>query len=228
MNDDCARKMKHLLTTLAAIFVATVTTLASAQELKGNVIEGEKKIAMCMGCHGILGFHTGFPEVYRVPLISGQGAKYIVSALTAYKKGERKNPSMRAVAETLSEQDMADVAAFYSAHGVVSGATLPAKAKEPSAEVAALIAKVGCTSCHGENFSKPIDPSYPKIAGQHPDYLYFALMSYKTEGKPMIGRANPIMGGMAKQFSNAELRLLADYLGSLDSDLRAIQRPKLR
>lgn len=221
--------MKHLLSTVAAILVASVTTVASAQDIKGNVIEGEKKIAMCMGCHGILGFHTGFPEVYRVPLISGQGPKYIVAALTAYKKGERKNPSMRAVAETLSEQDMADVAAYYSAHGAVAGAVLPAKpTKEPSAEVAALIAKVGCTSCHGENFSKPIDPTYPKIAGQHPDYLYFALKAYKVEDKPMIGRANPVMGGMAKQFSNAELRLLADYLGSLDSDLKAIQRPRLR
>ncbi len=220
--------MKHLLMTLVAFAVAGVTTLANAQELKGNVIEGEKKIAMCMGCHGILGFHTGFPEVYRVPMIAGQGPKYIVAALTAYKKGERKNPSMRAVAETLTEQDMADVAAYYGAQGVVPGATLPAKAKAPSPDVAALIAKVGCTSCHGENFSRPIDPSYPKIAGQHPDYLYFALMSYKTEGKPMIGRANPVMGGMAKQFSNDELHLLATYLGSLDSDLKQIQRPRLR
>jgi cytochrome c553 len=221
--------MKYLLMTVMAFVVATVTTLASAQELKGNVIEGEKKIAMCMGCHGILGFHTGFPEVYRVPLISGQGAKYIVSALTAYKKGDRKNPSMRAVAETLSDQDMADVAAYYNAHGVVPGATLPAKPTTPaSAEVAALIARAGCVSCHGDNFSKPIDPTYPKIAGQLPDYLYFALMSYKTEGKPLIGRANPVMGGMAKQFSNEELHLLADYVGSLDSDLKAIQRPRLR
>lgn len=226
---DCARKMKHLLTTMAAFLVASVTTLASAQEIKGDVVAGEKKIAMCMGCHGILGFHTGFPQVYRVPMISGQNAKYIVSALTAYKKGERQNPSMRAVAETLTEQDMADVAAYYSAHGVVQGATLPAKAsKAPSAEVSALITKAGCVSCHGDNFSKPIDPSYPKIAGQHPDYLYFALASYKTEGKPMIGRANPVMGAIAKQFSNAELRLLANYVSSLDSELKSIQQPRLR
>ncbi len=229
LNDDCARKMKYFLTTLAAFIVASVTTLASAQEIKGNVIAGEQKIALCMGCHGILGFHTGFPEVYRVPRISGQGAKYIASALNAYKKGERKNPSMRAVAETLSDQDIADVAAYYSAHGVVEGASLPAApAKAPDTAVAALLTKAGCVSCHGSNFSKPIDPTYPKIAGQHADYLYFALMSYKTEGKPLIGRSNPIMGGMAKQFSDEELHLLANYVGSLDGELKTIQQPRLR
>jgi cytochrome c553 len=221
--------MKHFLTILATFIVASVTTVASAQEIKGDVIAGEKKVALCLGCHGILGFHTGFPEVYRVPKISGQGAKYIMSALTAYKKGERKNPSMRAVAETLSEQDIADVAAYFSAQGVVQGASLPATpTKEPEAAVAALLAKAGCVSCHGSNFSKPIDPAYPKIAGQHADYLYFALMSYKTEGKPLIGRANPIMGGMAKQFSNEELHLLAEYVGSLDTELKTIQQPRLR
>ena len=220
--------MKQLLTTFAAILVASVTSLVHAQDVKGNVIAGEKKVALCMGCHGILGFHIGFPEVYQVPKISGQGAKYIVTALTEYKKGERKNPTMRAIAESLTAQDMADVAAFYSSHGVVPGATLPAKAREPSAEVAALITKAGCTSCHGENFAKPIDPTYPKIAGQHSDYLFFALKAYKTEGKPMIGRANPIMGAMVKQFSNAELQLLADYVGSLDGDLKTLQQPRLR
>jgi cytochrome c553 len=221
--------MKHFLTILATFIVASVTTVASAQEIKGDVIAGEKKVALCLGCHGILGFHTGFPEVYRVPKISGQGAKYIMSALTAYKKGERKNPSMRAVAETLSEQDIADVAAYFSAQGVVQGTSLPATpTKEPEAAVAALLAKAGCVSCHGSNFSKPIDPAYPKIAGQHSDYLYFALMSYKTEGKPLIGRANPIMGGMAKQFSNEELHLLAEYVGSLDTELKTIQQPRLR
>ncbi len=221
--------MKNSLISLAAFFVALVTSPVNAQELKGNVLNGEKKIAMCMGCHGILGFHTGFPEVYKVPKISGQGAKYIVAALTEYKKGERQNPSMRAVADTLSAQDIADVAAYYSAHGVVPGASLaPKPSKEPSPEVAALLAKAACVSCHGDNFAKPVDPAYPKIAGQYPDYIYFALLSYKAEGKPMIGRANPVMGAMVAQFSKAELKLIAEYVGSLDGDLKSLQQPRFR
>jgi len=90
------------------------------------------------------------------------------------------------------------------------------------------VAKAGCTSCHGANFSKPISPTYPKIAGQHPDYLYVALKSYKTTDKPLIGRSQPIMGGIAAQFSNAELKVLAEYVGSLPGELQTIQRARVK
>ena len=70
---------------------------------------------MCIGCHGIVGYKTAFPEVYSVPKIGGQHAAYIVKALQAYKSGERKHPSMVGVAASLSDKDMADLAAYYSA-----------------------------------------------------------------------------------------------------------------
>ena len=79
-----------------AVVVASVTSLSFAQDIKGNADVGKTKAAMCIGCHGIKGYQASFPEIYRVPMISGQGAKYIVAALTAYKKGERKHPTMRA------------------------------------------------------------------------------------------------------------------------------------
>jgi cytochrome c553 len=69
---------------------------------------------MCMGCHNIPGYKTAFPFVYHVPRIDGQHAPYIVASLRAYKSGERTHPSMRAIAAALSEEDMADLAAFYS------------------------------------------------------------------------------------------------------------------
>lgn len=85
---------------------------------------------MCIGCHGIQGYQASFPEVYKVPKISGQGEKYIANALTAYKKGERRHPTMKGVAYSLSDQDIADISAYYSTHGKVEGATLPDKATE--------------------------------------------------------------------------------------------------
>ncbi|MFO1245509.1 MAG: c-type cytochrome [Ramlibacter sp.] len=221
--------MNKLLTTMFALAVACVTAVSHAQEVKGDAKAGEKKIAMCIGCHGIKGYQASFPEIHKVPMISGQGAKYIVAALNAYKKGERKHPTMRGIAESLSDQDMADVAAFYSTHGVVEGATLPAKpSKQPSPQVDALLKKAACASCHGENFAKPIDPSYPKIAGQHADYLFVALKSYKTEGGATLGRSNGVMGGIAKQFSNAELKALANYIGSLEGDLKTVPERRFR
>ena len=222
--------MNKLLIKISALAVSFVTVSALAQDIKGDVKAGESKNAMCTGCHGIKGYQASFPEIYKVPMISGQSAKYIVSSLNAYKKGERKHPSMRGIAETLSDQDMADLAAYYSASGVVTGsAPLADKpSKESSEKVQALLAKANCASCHGANFSKPIDPSYPKLGGQHADYLLVALKSYKVENNAKVGRGNAIMAGMAKQYTNAELKVLASYLSSLDGELKTVPQNQFR
>ena len=225
--------MIKLFTTIFAVAVSfvtiTATTMAQAQDLKGDAKVGEAKNAMCIGCHGIKGYQASFPEVYKVPMISGQSAKYIVASLNAYKKGERKHPSMRGISETLSDQDMADLAAYYSNSGVVAGKEPPEKpAKEARADVQALLAKANCASCHGANFSKPIDPSYPKLAGQHADYLYVALKAYKVEKNPKVGRGNAIMSGMAKQYTNAELKAMSNYIASLDGELKTVAQSPFR
>jgi cytochrome c553 len=239
--------MNKLLTTLFALAVASVTGLASAQApaapanapaaaqqkpaapAPGGAKSLEAKVAMCIGCHGIKGYQASFPEVHKVPMISGQSAKYIVAALAAYKNGDRKHPTMRSIADTLSEQDMNDIGAYYEAHGKENGTALPEKAsKEPSPQVAALLQKAACVSCHGANFAKPIDPSYPKIAGQHADYMFVALKAYKTENNPAVGRSNGVMGAIAKQFSNAELKALSNYVSSLEGDLKVKPENKFR
>ena len=222
--------MNKQLTILSALVVSFLTATAAAQDVKGDAKAGESKNAMCIGCHGIKGYQASFPEVYKVPMISGQSAKYIVSSLNAYKKGERKHPSMRGIAETLNDQDMADLAAYYSASGVAANvAALPEKpSKEPGEKVQALLNKANCSSCHGANYSKPIDPSYPKLAGQHADYLLVALKSYKVENNAKVGRGNVIMAGMAKQYTNAELKVLANYLSSLDGEIKTVQPSRFR
>jgi cytochrome c553 len=221
--------MTKLFTTLFALAVSFVTVSAHSQDIKGDVKAGESKNAMCIGCHGIKGYQASFPEVYKVPMISGQSAKYIDAALHAYKKGERKHPTMRGIAESLNDQDIADLAAYYAQHGVTEGAAAAARtAKTPSPAVAALLGKANCASCHGADFSKPIDPSYPKIGGQHADYLFVALKAYKVENNKTVGRGNAIMAGMAKQYTNAELKQLANYLSSVEGDLKVIPQSSFR
>lgn len=221
--------MNKFSAAVAAALVSFVTLHAFAQEVKGDAKAGQSKAAMCIGCHGIVGYQASFPEIYKAPMISGQNAKYISNALAAYQKGERKHPTMVAIATSLSEQDMADLGAYYAQHGVVAGLSLPEKpAKEPSAAVSALLTKGACVSCHGANFAKPIDPGYPKIAGQHADYLFVALKAYKTENNPKVGRANGVMAGIAKQYSNAELKAMASYISSLPGDLKTVPQPKFR
>jgi cytochrome c553 len=103
--------MKKLFALLA---LAGIANVAAAADVAGNADAAKNKVAMCIGCHGIPGYKATFPEVYQVPMLGGQSAKYIESALNAYKKGDRKNPSMRGIAGGLSDQDIADVAAYYA------------------------------------------------------------------------------------------------------------------
>ena len=222
--------MKSLLPTLFRSLVAVATlsaaaTGALAQGAAGDAAAGKKKADMCIGCHGIMGYQNSFPEIHKVPKISGQSDKYIVAALTAYKSGERKHPSMRGIAGSLSDKDIADLAAFYSSQAGQAPADTP---KAASAEVSALLEKGACVSCHGANFSKPVDPSYPKVAGQYPDYLFVALKAYTVDGNHVVGRGNPIMGGMARQFKPAELRAIAKYIGSLDGELQTVPQSRFR
>jgi len=95
----------------AAVLMFAVSTSALAQ---GDAAAGLKKNALCEGCHGIPDYKTAFPFVYRVPKLGGQHAAYIVSALKEYKAGARSHPTMRAIAAGLSDQDMADLAAYYA------------------------------------------------------------------------------------------------------------------
>lgn len=225
--------MNKLFSTLSALAVASVTALyapaSGAEELKGDPVAGQRQIAMCIGCHGIVGYQASFPELHKVPKISGQGAKYLIAALNEYKTGARKHPTMRSIASSLTDQNMADIAAYYEVHGQgEAAAPAPTSPRVPSAAVAELLKKGNCVSCHGDNFAKPIDPAYPKIAGQHADYLYVALKSYKTENNQYVGRSNGVMGGVAKQFSNAELKALAQYVGSLDGDLKVVPESRFR
>ncbi|MDB5801751.1 MAG: cytochrome c family protein [Rhodocyclales bacterium] len=101
---------------ITAVLLAASLGLSAyaAQAAEGRPQIGKKKISMCIGCHGIPGYQTTFPETYKVPKLGGQYAPYIVSALQAYKSGDRKHADMNSIAATLSEQDMADVAAYYA------------------------------------------------------------------------------------------------------------------
>ncbi len=217
-------KKFHLAMFAAALAAGllTVAGSANAQDAKA----GQKKVDMCIGCHNIPGYQGSFPEIYKVPKIAGQNAKYIIAALTEYKKRERRHPTMDAVAATLSDQDMADVAAYYEQLG--KGPAAPAEPAAPPADVAELLNKANCVSCHGKNFSTPIDPSYPKLAGQHADYLYAALKAYQTDHNPRVGRNNAIMMGMARPFTHAEIKSIAGYLASLPGEVKTVQLDEFR
>ncbi len=105
----------------ALALVAALPLAAAAQQTPAPQTSApapqQVNVSACTGCHAIPGYQASFPRVYRVPMISGQSAKYIEAALQAYKKGERNHPTMEAIAKGLSDEEITALAAYYSARG---------------------------------------------------------------------------------------------------------------
>jgi len=119
---SCKKGKNAFMIRLTAICLGLGVALVPGftQAAEGNPAAGKAKSAMCAGCHGIPGYKTAFPVTYNVPKLGGQHAAYIVKALQGYKNGDRTHPSMRAIAAGLTEQDMADLAAYYTSTAVQS------------------------------------------------------------------------------------------------------------
>lgn len=107
---------RSIPTLTVALFagLSAITFSAQAQDVKGSAAAGQAKVWLCAGCHAIPDYRADYPLVYRVPKIGGQNAAYIYAALEAYKSGERKHPTMRSIAGSMTPQDMADVSEYYA------------------------------------------------------------------------------------------------------------------
>lgn len=179
------------LVALAA--VSTAPVLAD-----GDADAGRIKANTCMGCHGIPNYNNVYPT-YRVPMIGGQTPGLIVAALKEYKAGSRPHKTMQSQAANLTDQDMADIAAYLSkapAHpGTRTGGTNTENDKAKA-----------CAACHGPNGAKPVLPDAPVLAGQYANYLEHALNEYKTGL-----RKNAVMAGQAAALSAADIKELAAY-----------------
>ena len=108
------RNYFSIVITAGLLASAAAPALAQQPAPAGDAKEARKKIAMCEGCHGIPGYKTAYPAVYHVPKLGGQSAVYLASALNAYKAGQRSHPSMRGIAASLTDKDIADLAAYYA------------------------------------------------------------------------------------------------------------------
>lgn len=96
------------------LLLATALYSGTTGALAADAAVGRSKIGMCAGCHGIEGYRWAYPEVYHVPKLGGQHAAYLIKALQAYKSGARAHPTMHAIASSLTDADIADIAAYYS------------------------------------------------------------------------------------------------------------------
>jgi cytochrome c553 len=195
----------------AAVYLGAASVSAMAQEpaLQGNPQRGKQLSYTCLGCHGVDGYKNAYPN-YSVPELEGQHPEYLGTALKEYRDGDRAHLTMHSQASTLTDQDIADIVAYFA------GKPLTADSKpEGTVPAAAQL----CTSCHGAN-GAGITPQYPTLAGQHPDYIVRALEEYKKGG-----RKNPIMAGMAATVKDEDMAIIADYFSKQRPSLATESRP---
>ncbi len=191
--------------TILVLVLCCCTPLAAADPVAGQV-----KAYTCTGCHGIPGYNNVYP-VYKVPKIGGQNEAYLHGALVAYRNGSRSHPTMEAQAESISDQDLADIAAWLAGQGRAHGGEKTGAAGDAAAGQALAAT---CQACHGPTGNESLDPSYPKLAGQYPDYLAKALGDYRSGA-----RANPVMAGFAAALTDRQIADLAAWFASQGGDL---------
>jgi cytochrome c553 len=197
---------------LALGSLASTTVPAQDQPLQGNAQRGKAISYTCLGCHGIEGYKNAYP-MYSVPKLEGQRPEYLAAALQGYKSGDRSHLTMHSQASVLSDQDIADIAAYFAGKPLVS----KGKPAAPPPQAATL-----CVSCHGQD-GVAIAPTYPSLAGQHADYLYRAIDEYRKGG-----RKNPIMKGFAATLKDDDIQAIADYFSKLQPSLSTESRPYTR
>ena len=193
--------------------LAAATAFAQQPQDTGTVERGATLASTCLGCHGIEGYRNAYPD-YAVPRLAGQHQEYLADALKAYRSGARQYPTMHLQALSLSDQDIADVAAYLAGKPLVATSSdNPPEVPQP-----ALV----CTSCHGRD-GIGVTPMYPSLAGQHASYLARAIQEYQTGY-----RKNPIMNGLAASLKPADITAIADYFSSLKPGLHTESRPYFR
>lgn len=200
------RFLSKLVSAFAFAAMAMVITVPAHAE--GNAVRGKTLAYTCLGCHGIETYKNVYPT-FSVPKLRGQHAEYIVSALQEYAKGERSHATMHAHASSLSQQDIEDIAVYFSGEPVKS---VNRTVGTPPAAAAA------CAACHGRD-GVGIQGIYPTLSGQHADYIEHALESYRSGS-----RKNAVMEPFAKQLKPEEIRQVAEYFSKQQPTLKTVPR----
>lgn len=185
------------------------TCVAAPASAQGDADAGHLKVYTCSGCHGIPNYKNVYPT-YNVPRIGGQNHDYLVAALTAYQKGDRKHPTMRAQAESFDAKAINEIATYlaglkgeHSSRGNPDGDAEAGKTKSAA-----------CQACHGTDGNGTGDGQYPRLAGQYADYLAKSLHDYKSGA-----RINPIMQGFAATLSAEDIADLSAFFNAQEGPL---------
>lgn len=202
-------------------FIVTIllglSAVATANAAEGNAEAGKSKSAMCAACHGT----DGNSLVPMYPKLAGQSASYLVKQLADFKlgmtsagKSGRVDPVMGGMAMTLSEQDMADVAAFYAGQQATAGNGKDnAHGKKLYLGGNTEMEVTACVACHGINGKGMPSAGFPALANQSADYLKIQLEKFRNGSRN--NDLNGMMQGVAANLTDEEIVALSQYMSSL-------------
>lgn len=193
--------------------VAAALAAGPVAQAEGDAAAGQAKSVACAACHGA----DGNSELNPVwPRLAGQHASYIAKQLAGFKSGERKDTTMAPMAMPLSEQDMADLAAYFASQANKGGETAADKVELGQALYRAGNAKSGvaaCTACHGPAGMGVPAANFPRLSGQNVDYIVKALKDFRSGAR--VTDPNAMMRNVAAKMSDAEIEAVAAYVRGL-------------
>ena len=214
-------RIKAILFTVASLF-SCAALAADTPALVGNIQAGQQKAQVCATCHGA----DGNSLIGTYPKLAGQYPEYIERALKQFRQGAegpRNNPIMAMQAKDLSDQDIADLVAYFSSQKPAYGST-DAKDFDLGQQIyRGGNIKTGlpaCASCHGPDGQGNHLANYPKLAGQQPQYIIDQMAAFKQKARP-----GPAMADIAQIITDQELQAVANYISGLSPNNSA-QQPK--
>jgi cytochrome c553 len=206
------------LATFALLAVTSANAADSVEVIKqrigsGNPVAGKTKSELCQGCHG----ETGLSLEDMIPNLAGQYANYIAKQLRNFQTGARTHQIMSAMAQTINDAELMDIAAYFASQKKMQG---HGKGDDPVAKNLFLKGDTSrdippCMSCHGENGKgkAPNISTYPVIGGQHKGYLRAQLTHWRSGERS--NSPDGVMNKVAKSLTDAEIEALTDYLSGL-------------
>lgn len=199
--------MKKLPLTLVALSLISITANSYAA---GNPSAGQEKSAVCQGCHGV----DGNSYAPNWPNLAGQDHRYIMKQLQDFQSGARKDDTMTGMAASLSADDIADIAAYFSQNTVTVEASAGSAAGRKLYVAGNRYTKIpACASCHGPNAAGNGPGKIPRLAGQKIDYTVKQLQDFRTGARS--NDRNSIMQNLASRLTDKEINSVAAYLAAM-------------
>lgn len=213
-----------MLRTFKVLFLAAFTisgSLSGAQAFaegmspaKGNPEAGAAKAAVCSACHG----QNGEAIMSSYPNLAGQHYDYLLTQMRYFKEGKRKATLMMGQVDNLSDDDLKDIAAYFSAKPKVEGTAQGGDLKHGESIYRGGLADKGvpaCAACHSPRGLGNGPAGFPLISGQHADYIANQLKNYRSGERMYDGTQNQMMRGVAGNLSDADIEAVSAYIHGL-------------